>query len=69
MWRGPEPRNPNHLCFATTTADLAALKARLAARGVAITRVDDHNFGARGFGRSIYFDDPDGVSIEVRDYP
>jgi glyoxylase I family protein len=69
MWRGPTAHNPNHLCLATTTEALAALRARLAARSIAITRSDDHNFGARGFGRSIYFDDPDGISIEVRDYP
>jgi catechol 2,3-dioxygenase-like lactoylglutathione lyase family enzyme len=69
MWRGAAAHNPNHLCLATTSEALAQLKARLAARSVAITRADDHNFGALGFGRSIYFDDPDGISIEVRDYP
>ena len=69
MWRGPAAHNPNHLCLATTTAALAQLRGRLAARSIAITRADDHNFGALGFGRSIYFDDPDGISIEVRDYP
>jgi len=69
MWRGPAAHNPNHLCFATTAEVLAQVKGRLAARSIAITKVDDHNFGARGYGRSIYFDDPDGISIEVRDYP
>ncbi|HEX3481006.1 MAG TPA: VOC family protein [Kofleriaceae bacterium] len=69
MWHGSAPSNPNHLCLATTTEALAALRGRLAARSIPITRSDDHNFGARGFGRSIYFDDPDGISIEVRDYP
>lgn len=69
MWRGAAPHNPNHLCLATTTEALAALRGRLAARSIAITRTDDHNFGANGYGRSIYFDDPDGISIEVRDYP
>jgi catechol 2,3-dioxygenase-like lactoylglutathione lyase family enzyme len=69
MWREAAAHNPNHLCLATTTEALAALRARLAARSIGITRSDDHNFGARGFGRSIYFDDPDGISIEVRDYP
>lgn len=69
MWREATAHNPNHLCLATTTEGLAALRARLAARSIPITRSDDHNFGARGFGRSIYFDDPDRISIEVRDYP
>jgi catechol 2,3-dioxygenase-like lactoylglutathione lyase family enzyme len=69
MWRGPEARNANHVCLATTTEGLAQLKARLAERSIAIVRTDDHNFGARGFGRAIYFNDPDGNSVEVRDYP
>jgi catechol 2,3-dioxygenase-like lactoylglutathione lyase family enzyme len=69
MWRAAEPRNPNHICFAASTAELTAIKQRLAARSIPLTKVDDHNFGALGFGRSIYFDDPDGISIEVRDYP
>ena len=69
MWAGPAARNPNHLCLTTTAEGLSALKARLAERRIPLTRVDEHNFGARGFGRSVYFDDPDGISIEVRYYP
>lgn len=69
MWRGPVAQNPNHVCLSTTSDGLAALKARLAARSIPITRMADHGFGAQGFGRSVYFDDPDGITIEIRDYP
>jgi glyoxylase I family protein len=69
MWRGERPQNPHHLCFTTTAEGMASLKRRLARRGIPITRADNHNFGARGFGRSIYFEDPDEISVEVRYYP
>jgi catechol 2,3-dioxygenase-like lactoylglutathione lyase family enzyme len=68
MWAGPEPRNPNHFCIALDAAGVRAVKRRLARQGIPITREDKHNFGARGFARSIYFSDPDGISVEVRLY-
>ncbi len=69
LWRGPEARNPNHLCFALSQGSFHVIERRLAAHGIPITRTADRNFGARGFGRALYFDDPDGVSIEARYYP
>jgi catechol 2,3-dioxygenase-like lactoylglutathione lyase family enzyme len=69
LWRGAEPRNPNHLCLTLERAACAAVRRRLRSKRIAITLRDDHNFGARGWGRSIYFDDPDGISVEVRYYP
>jgi catechol 2,3-dioxygenase-like lactoylglutathione lyase family enzyme len=69
MWRGRQARNLNHFCLAVDTRAFAALKRRLARRGVAITRQDDHNYGARGWGRSVYVEDPDRTSVEVRHYP
>lgn len=69
MWVGRRPRNPGHFCLAVSTAELLAVKRRLARRGIRITRVAERNFGARGYARSIYFDDPDGTSVEVRAYP
>jgi glyoxylase I family protein len=69
MWRSKRPENPNHLCFTTTPDGMTSLKRRLARRRIPIARTRDHNFGARGIGRSIYFDDPDGISLEVRYYP
>jgi catechol 2,3-dioxygenase-like lactoylglutathione lyase family enzyme len=69
MWRRKSATNPNHLCFALSQRALAALEGRLARGGLAITHRDAHNFGARGWGSSIYFRDPDGVTLEARFYP
>jgi hypothetical protein len=48
---------------------MKALRARLRRRKIAIVHRDDHNYGARGYGRAIYFRDPDGLLIEARVYP
>lgn len=69
MWLGRRPRNPSHFCLAVSAEELLALRRRLARRRIRITRVAARNFGARGYARSIYFDDPDGTSVEVRAYP
>lgn len=68
LWRGRRPCNPNHFCLALERREVSALKRRLVRRGITITRTDARNFGARGFGVSLYFDDPDGISVEVRHY-
>ena len=69
MWSGRTPRNPNHFCITLDAGGLRAVKRRLARAKIPITRQDNHNFGALGFGRSIYFNDPDGTNVEVRFYP
>jgi len=70
MWRSRRrAQNPNHFCLTVTPRAAAALKRRLARARVKITRRLPRSFGAQGYGSSIYFDDPDGVSIEVRYYP
>ena len=63
MWRGATPSNPNHVCFAMDPERFAAFRATSD-----IVRSDDHNFGARGYGSSIYVAGPDGISVEVRTY-
>lgn len=68
MWRGRRPANPNHFCLMLPPADFRAARRRLARRGVALTRESPRNFGARGYARSVYFDDPDGISVELRCY-
>lgn len=69
LWRGQRSQNPNHLCFSLSAAGLRALEARLARGGVTVLRRDPRNFGARGYGSSIYFRDPDGITLEARHYP
>lgn len=49
-----------HLCFAATEAEIGAWKARLGAHGVAIEAEFEWPRG----GRSIYFRDPSGNSLE-----
>lgn len=59
----------NHLCVTMTAADYAALRARLAARGVAAPVTMKDSFGARGRApEAFYFADPDGNVIEARYY-
>jgi glyoxylase I family protein len=68
MWRGAAAANPNHLCFTMKRAAIQALEERLVGSAIAITRRDPHNYGARGFGHALYFDDPDGITLEARFY-
>jgi len=52
---------PSHFAFAIDAAELSAWESRLAALGIPIeSRVD----WARG-GKSVYFRDPDGRSVEL----
>ena len=69
MWRGRRLESQNHFCLAYSESELRALRMRLRRRGIPIVHRDDHAFGARGYGRAIYFRDPDGLLIEARFYP
>ena len=70
MWRDKvQPRNPNHLCFTLSRDGVAALRKRLQRLHLPIVEESPRNFGARGWGVSLYFDDPDGVRLEARHYP
>jgi catechol 2,3-dioxygenase-like lactoylglutathione lyase family enzyme len=68
MWRATLAGNPNHIAVALSRGAIKALERRLATNGVAVTRREDRNFGARGWGHSIYFADADGITIEARFY-
>ncbi|MCG6904316.1 MAG: VOC family protein [Rhodobacter sp.] len=61
-------RNVDHVCLACGPIDHAALRAHLAALGVAIEREANHG-GARGMGASFYIRDPDGNRIELKGPP
>ena len=54
-------RGAGHVCFAVDPATLDAWKAKLLAAGVAIE--SEYQWGDRG--RSIYFRDPSGNSLEL----
>jgi catechol 2,3-dioxygenase-like lactoylglutathione lyase family enzyme len=52
---------PGHACFAVAEAELDAWKARLAAAGITIEHEQEWPRG----GRSFYFRDPAGNSLEI----
>jgi len=58
----------NHVCFALSGPELAALRGRLDAAGVPIAGETPRSFGALGYARAFYFRDPDGNVLEARSY-
>ena len=68
-WARPDVaggRNVDHVCLATAGFDPARLREHLAAHGVAIEE-EGVRYGATGDGYSIYFRDPFGNQIELKD--
>ncbi|EAR49597.1 hypothetical protein OG2516_09173 [Oceanicola granulosus HTCC2516] len=64
-------RNVDHVCIATSPFAPDAMRAHLAAHGVAIEREATHG-GARGVGLSFYIRDPFGNKLELKgpaEYP
>lgn len=66
---GPGLQNLNHFTMVVEAADFEAFQAHLAEGGVTIEEGPGRRWGARGYGQSVYFRDPDGNRIEVRCYP
>jgi len=60
-----EGRNLDHLCLRLERFEEAELRAHLAAFGVEAGRTADR-YGAEGYGASIYIQDPDGNTIELK---
>jgi glyoxylase I family protein len=69
LWEGRRKANANHICLTLSREEFAALRRRLRAKRIPVIRQSRRNFGARGYARSIYFRDPDGVTLEARYYP
>jgi len=65
---GKEGRNVDHICFRLEPFDEAAIRAHLAAHGVDAGPTDSR-FGAEGEGPSIYLQDPEGNTIELKGPP
>ena len=63
---GQEGRNLDHFCLRIEPFDEAAIVHHLAAHGLAPHGPASNNFGAEGEGPSLYFDDPDGNTIELK---
>lgn len=65
---GAEGRNVDHFCFRVEPFDAAAIRAHLAASGVEAGPVESR-YGAEGEGPSIYLQDPEGNTIELKGPP
>lgn len=62
---GREARNLDHVCFRVEPFDEAAIRAHLAAHGVQAGPVESR-YGAEGEGPSIYLQDPEHNTIELK---
>jgi glyoxylase I family protein len=65
---GREGRNLDHFCVRVEPFDEAAIRAHLAACGVAAGPVESR-YGAEGSGPSIYLSDPEGNTVELKGPP
>jgi catechol 2,3-dioxygenase-like lactoylglutathione lyase family enzyme len=62
---GPEGRNVDHFCFRVEPFDEPAIRAHLAAHGVRAGPAEAR-YGAEGEGPSIYLQDPENNTIELK---
>lgn len=58
-------RNMDHLCLTIAAMDEAELVATLDAAGIEHSDFAER-YGAQGFGRSIYINDPEGNVVELK---
>jgi len=65
---GKEGRNLDHFCLRVDPWDADAIRAHLAASGVAAGNVESR-YGAEGEGPSIYVSDPEGNVVELKGPP
>jgi catechol 2,3-dioxygenase-like lactoylglutathione lyase family enzyme len=62
---GREGRNLDHLCLRVEPFDQAAIVAHLKRHGVAVGEIR-RRYGAEGNGVSIYLQDPEGNTVELK---
>lgn len=65
---GPEGRNLDHFCLRVDPFDEAQIRRHLTAFGVAAGPVEPR-FGAQGLGPSLYLNDPEGNTVELKGPP
>ncbi len=63
-----EGRNLDHLCLRIEDFDAAALRRELGAAGVTVG-AEASRYGAEGEGPSVYLDDPEGNTVELKGAP
>ncbi|MEE8286095.1 MAG: VOC family protein [Gammaproteobacteria bacterium] len=62
---GAQGRNLDHFCVRVDPFDEAAIRAQLKAKGVEAGPTE-RRYGAEGTGPSIYIEDPDGNTVELK---
>jgi catechol 2,3-dioxygenase-like lactoylglutathione lyase family enzyme len=62
---GVEGRNLDHFALSVRPFDETAIRAHLAAHGVAIVE-EGERYGAEGDGTSLYVRDPEGNTVELK---
>ncbi|HEY8004630.1 MAG TPA: VOC family protein [Phenylobacterium sp.] len=65
---GAEGRNLDHFALQVRPFDEAAIRAHLAAHGVAVVE-EGQRYGADGTGFSLYVRDPEGNTVELKGPP
>jgi catechol 2,3-dioxygenase-like lactoylglutathione lyase family enzyme len=65
---GAEGRNMDHFAVQVTPFDEAEIRAHLDAHSVKVTS-SGQRYGAEGEGPSIYIEDPDGNTVELKGPP
>lgn len=65
---GPEGRNLDHFCLRVEPFDAAAIRRQLEAAGVSAGALESR-YGAEGQGPSIYVNDPEGNTVELKGPP
>lgn len=65
---GGEGRNLDHVCFRVEPFDENSIRTHLEAHGVAVGDVASR-YGAEGEGPSIYIQDPEGNTVELKGPP
>jgi glyoxylase I family protein len=62
---GAEGHNMDHLCLRIKAFEVEPIVKHLEAHGVKIGKINDR-FGAEGRGMSIYLQDPEGNTVELK---
>ncbi len=65
---GAEARNVDHFCLRVEPFDTEAIRAHLQSQGIEVGEVAQR-YGAEGMGPSIYIQDPDGNTVELKGPP
>ena len=65
---GKEGRNVDHFCVRLESFDVQAIREHLSRYGVSGSKLE-MRYGAEGYGPSIYIQDPEGNTVELKGPP